>query len=47
VWQLSDGAMTGHYQHTGEVLSVAYAPDGKTMVAGAADKSIKAWRVVE
>jgi WD40 repeat protein len=29
--------------HTGEVLSVAFAPDGKTLASGSADNTVKVW----
>ena len=31
--------------HTGEVFSVAYSPDGKTLASGGDDKMIKLWDV--
>ncbi|MGW2192567.1 WD40 repeat domain-containing protein [Streptosporangium sp. NPDC001682] len=29
--------------HTGEVSSVAFSPDGKTLATGSLDKSVKLW----
>ena len=29
--------------HSGEVNSVAFSPDGKTIVSGSADKTLKVW----
>ena len=29
--------------HLGEVTSVAYSPDGKHIVSGSADKTVKVW----
>ena len=29
--------------HSSYVLSVAFSPDGKTIVSGSADKSLKVW----
>jgi roadblock/LC7 domain-containing protein len=33
------------FQHTGEVLCLSFSRDGHTIVAGAADKSVKLWNV--
>jgi hypothetical protein len=37
------GKQTGEFQHTGEVLSVTFSPDGNSIAAGAADKAAKVW----
>ena len=29
--------------HSSQVLSVAFSPDGKTIVSGSVDKTIKVW----
>ena len=29
--------------HSGEVTSVAFSPDGKTIVSGSDDKTLKVW----
>ena len=29
--------------HSGYVISVAFSPDGKTIVSGSADKTLKVW----
>jgi hypothetical protein len=31
------------HQHTGEILSIAYAPDGSSIAAAAADKTVRIW----
>ncbi|GEM_PF-1575936 len=36
------GTLTGH---TASIQSVSFAPDGKTLVSGSEDKSIRAWQV--
>ena len=33
--------------HTGAVRAVAFAPDGKTLATGAADKSIRLWSILK
>jgi len=38
------GKPLGEHPHTGEVLSIAFSPDGKHIAAGAADKTVKLWR---
>lgn len=48
VVQVRDAA-TGNplvrFQHTGEVLALAFSRDGPTLAAGAADKSVKLWKI--
>src|SRR5205807_10478898 len=36
------GTLTGH---TGVVVAVAFLPDGKTLVSGGADRTLRAWDV--
>ncbi|KAG9392353.1 hypothetical protein J8273_5343 [Carpediemonas membranifera] len=33
----------GHTRHTSSVFGLAFSPDGRTLVAGSADKTIKQW----
>lgn len=33
------------FHHTGEVLCLTFSPDGQTIAAGAADRSVKLWKV--
>jgi WD40 repeat protein len=35
----------GYLQHTGEVLSIAVSPDGKSVAAGSWDKTVRIWNV--
>ena len=39
----ASGKQVGRFQHTGEVLSVAFSPDGKLLAAGGADGTAKVW----
>jgi WD40 repeat protein len=32
-------------EHTGSVKSVTYSPDGKTLISGGADRTIKLWHI--
>ena len=42
VWDLSSGALKSTLQgHTNYVLSVAISPDGKTIVSGSGDKTMR------
>jgi WD40 repeat protein len=43
---LTTGAPTARYHHTGEILSLAFSADGNT-IAAAADKTVRLWSVVK
>ena len=45
LWRLSDGALLRTLTHPGEVLSLAFSPDGQTLAAGISDNTICLWRV--
>src|SRR5262249_23542406 len=44
-WEGGGGNTPARLPPTGEVLSVAFSPDGKGIAAGAADKTVKVWKV--
>jgi prenyltransferase beta subunit len=35
------------HQHTGEILSIVYSPDGGSMAAASADKTVRVWSVMK
>ena len=45
LWELGSGRQVGRWQHTGEVLAVAFSRDGLWIAAGAADRTVKAWKL--
>ncbi|NJN68249.1 MAG: WD40 repeat domain-containing protein, partial [Chloroflexaceae bacterium] len=46
LWQVRDGALVQRFiGHTGEVWSVAFSPDGQTLVSGSEDTTVKLWHV--
>lgn len=45
LWELGSGRQLGRWQHTGEVLTVAFSRDGLWIAAGAADRTVKAWKL--
>jgi geranylgeranyl transferase type-2 subunit beta len=44
---LGSGKVISRYQHTGEILSLAFSADGAFLTAGAADKTVRTWSVVK
>ncbi len=46
LWRVSDGVLlTTLAGHLGEVTSLAFSPDGKTVVSGSLDNTLKLWDV--
>lgn len=46
LWDIETGQQTvGFAGHSGDVMSLSLAPDGRTFVSGACDASIKLWDV--
>ena len=44
IWDLEKGEQVLKLEgHTSAVLSVAYAPDGKTIATGSADMTVRLW----
>lgn len=44
---VATGDTIARYQHTGEVVSLAFSPEGNTIAAGAADKTVRVWNVLK
>ena len=45
IWNLQTGELLSTLKgHSGTVYSVAIAPEGKILVSGSADETIKIWR---
>ena len=45
VWQFKDGLKTEYNGHYGMVISVAFSPDGKRIISGSQDCTIKIWAI--
>ena len=44
LWEAATGKLLSTLQgHTGEVYSVAWSPDGKTLASGSSDQTVKLW----
>jgi uncharacterized protein YkuJ len=43
--RMKDGKEIERFQHTGEVLSIAFSRDGESIAAGAGDKLVRVWKV--
>lgn len=44
---IASGDTIAHYQHTGEIMSLAFSAKGDTIAAAAADKTVRLWNVVK
>lgn len=42
---LASGSPVARYQHTGEIMSLAFSRHGDTIAAGAADRTVRLWKV--
>ncbi len=44
---LATGDPIQRFQHTGEIVSLTFSPDGNTIAAAAADKTVRVWNVAK
>jgi WD40 repeat protein len=42
---VATGTPVARFQHTGEILSIAFSPAGDVIAAGAADKTVRLWKI--
>jgi WD40 repeat protein len=45
LWDVASGQKVRTLRHSGNVNSVTFAPDGRTLASGSDDKTIKLWDV--
>jgi WD40 repeat protein len=46
VWDAAGGRPVGQFKgHAMRVMALAFSPDGKTLLSGAADRTVWTWRL--
>ncbi|OAX35463.1 hypothetical protein K503DRAFT_696983, partial [Rhizopogon vinicolor AM-OR11-026] len=45
LWQLSTGTEVARYEHSDDVLRVAFSVDGRFVFSGGLDKKISQWEI--